>query len=225
VKNLFLIDLDETVLDFRRTEREAIIGLLSDYGIEATSELQARYHVINDSFWKRLERGEITRSQLAVGRFEQFARENGFDFSPEEASERFYRYVARGGFWLDGAEAFVRELKRRGRIFLVTNGATFTQTNRIAVSGIDRYAEGTFISEQIGLYKPSEAYARYVEEHIPDYERVHAVWIGDSLTSDAPCARSRGIDFILYRPKGGADGYEGIVAQSYKEILSILDRM
>lgn len=125
---------------------------------------------------------------------------------------------------MDGAEEFVKKLKERGKIYLVTNGATYTQTNRIAVSGLDRYVEDVFISESIGIDKPSKRYAEYVETHIPDYRRERAVWIGDSLSSDAPCAASLGIDFILYRPQG-VSGYSGLCARNYDEALFLIEKL
>ena len=225
MKDIFLLDIDETLFDFPREEREALWRTLKKRGIEPTGEMLARYHAINESYWKKLERGEITRARLVVERFEVFLREYGRADSPEEFSREYFSELASGGCFYPGAEAFVKVLKGRGRIFLVTNGATFTQTHRIAASGLGKYADGVFISETIGINKPSEAYAAFVEAHIEGYERSRAVWVGDSLTSDAPCAASRGIDFILYRPSGVPEGYKGLCAQSYDEVLALIDRM
>lgn len=225
MKDIFLLDIDETLFDFPREEREALWRTLKKRGIEPTEEMLARYHEINESYWKKLERGEITRARLVVERFEVFLREYGRADSPEEFSREYFSELASGGCFYPGAEAFVKALKGRGRIFLVTNGATFTQTHRIAASGLGTYADGVFISETIGINKPSEAYAAFVEAHIEGYERSRAVWVGDSLTSDAPCAASRGIDFILYRPSGVPEGYKGLCAQSYDEVLALIDRM
>ena len=225
MKDIFLLDIDETLFDFPREEREALWLTLKKRGIEPTGEMLARYHAINESYWKELERGEITRARLVVERFEVFLREYGRADSPEEFSREYFSELASGGCFYPGAEAFVKALKGRGRIFLVTNGATFTQTHRIAASGLGAYADGVFISETIGINKPSEAYAAFVETHIEGYERSRAVWVGDSLTSDAPCAASRGIDFILYRPSGAPEGYKGLCAQSYDEVLALIDRM
>ena len=225
MKDIFLLDIDETLFDFPREEREALWRTLKKRGIEPTEEMLARYHAINESYWKKLERGEITRARLVVERFEVFLREYGRADSPEEFSREYFSELASGGCFYPGAEAFVEALKGRGRIFLVTNGATFTQTHRIAASGLGTYADGVFISETIGINKPSEAYAAFVEAHIEGYERSRAVWVGDSLTSDAPCAASRGIDFILYRPSGAPEGYQGLCAQSYDEVLALIDRM
>ncbi len=225
MKDIFLLDIDETLFDFPREEREALWRTLNKRDIEPTEEMLARYHAINESYWKKLERGEITRARLVVERFEVFLREYGRADSPEEFSREYFSELASGGCFYPGAEAFVKVLKGRGRIFLVTNGATFTQTHRIAASGLGTYADGVFISETIGINKPSEAYAAFVEAHIEGYERSRAVWVGDSLTSDAPCAASRGIDFILYRPSGAPEGYKGLCAQSYDEVLALIDRM
>ena len=225
MKDIFLLDIDETLFDFPREEREALWRTLKKRGIEPTEEMLARYHAINESYWKKLERGEITRTRLVVERFEVFLREYGRADSPEEFSREYFSELASGGCFYPGAEAFVKALKGRGRIFLVTNGATFTQTHRIAASGLGTYADGVFISETIGINKPSEAYAAFVEAHIEGYERSRAVWVGDSLTSDAPCAASRGIDFILYRLSGAPEGYKGLCAQSYDEVLALIDRM
>ena len=225
MKDIFLLDIDETLFDFPREEREALWRTLKKRDIEPTEEMLARYHAINESYWKKLERGEITRARLVVERFEVFLREYGRADSPEEFSREYFSELASGGCFYPGAEAFVKVLKGRGRIFLVTNGATFTQTHRIAASGLGTYADGVFISETIGINKPSEAYAAFVEAHIEGYERSRAVWVGDSLTSDAPCAASRGIDFILYRPSGVPEGYKGLCAQSYDEVLVLIDRM
>ena len=225
MKDIFLLDIDETLFDFPREEREALWRTLKKRDIEPTGEMLARYHAINESYWKKLERGEITRARLVVERFEVFLREYGRADSPEEFSREYFSELASGGCFYPGAEAFVKALKGRGRIFLVTNGATFTQTHRIAASGLGTYADGVFISETIGINKPSEAYAAFVEAHIEGYERSRAVWVGDSLTSDAPCAASRGIDFILYRPSGVPEGYKGLCAQSYDEVLALIDRM
>lgn len=84
MKDIFLLDIDETLFDFPREEREALCRALEKRGIPPTEEMTARYHAINESYWKKLERGEITRARLVVERFEVFLREYGRADSPEE---------------------------------------------------------------------------------------------------------------------------------------------
>ena len=225
MKDIFLLDIDETLFNFPLEEREALCRALSKRGVEPTEAITSRYHQINEHYWKKLERGEVTRPRLIVARFEDLFREFEKDIDAEAFSKEYFSELASGGLFYEGAEDFVKALSKMGRIFLVTNGAKFTQTRRIAASGLIKYAEKAFISEEIGLNKPSEGYAAYVEAHIEVYERSRAVWVGDSLTSDAPCAASRNIDFILYRPQGAPEGYQGACARSYEEALVLIKAM
>lgn len=220
MKDIFLLDADETLLDFRRAERESLTAVLSERGITVSEELIARYHAINDSLWKKLERHEITRPRLLTERFELLFSEYGISLPVREIADKFFRNLAARGYLLDGAKEFLLKLKKCGRIYVVTNGAQYTQERRLRDSGLGDLCDGAFISEKIGVDKPSEAYAEYVETHISGYCRERAVWVGDSLTSDKACAESRGIDFILYAPQGAPSEYRGKVARNYEELFS-----
>ena len=46
VKSIFL-DLDDTILDFRRAERRAISETLRQFGIDPTPAVVDRYHELN----------------------------------------------------------------------------------------------------------------------------------------------------------------------------------
>ena len=74
-----LWDLDGTLLDFLYSQRIAVRKCAAEYGLEVSDEMLARYSQINDSFWKRLERGEVTREELLSGRFRAFFGEDGIE--------------------------------------------------------------------------------------------------------------------------------------------------
>ena len=71
------LDLDDTILDFLKAEATALELTLRRVGIVPTEELIKRYSAINDAHWKRLEKGELTRSEVKRGRFECFFEELG----------------------------------------------------------------------------------------------------------------------------------------------------
>lgn len=225
MKDIFLVDADETLLDFRRTEREQFFASLSLAGAAPDEEMCRRFSEINDGLWKALERGETTRAKLVVDRFRILFAEYGIPADARKISDSYLEGIPHRGYFLPGAEEFFLALKARGRVYIVTNGSARSQTERLKITGISARADGVFISELIGADKPSEGFAAYVEEHVPDYERRRAVWMGDSLTSDAACAATRGIDFILYRPGGVPQGYTGYCACSYSEMLGIAERI
>ena len=64
-----LFDADQTLLDFHRSEREALIAALMQMGVRASEEMIRIYSEINLATWKRLERGEITKAALRTVRF------------------------------------------------------------------------------------------------------------------------------------------------------------
>ena len=221
MKDIYLLDADDTLLDFKRGEREKLCEVLKEYGVEVNEAVVSRFHQINVALWQKLERGEIERQELVVERFRRLFEEINASAAPEGVSKHYFSLMKQAAYFIDGAEEFLKAIKKSGRIYIVTNGSREVQRSRFALSGLNGYADGVFISEEVGVDKPSSLYAEFVEAHIPDYDRARAVWIGDSLSSDYLCAKSKGIAFILF---GGnkPEGYGGLFARNYGEILEIL---
>ena len=63
-----LFDADATLFDFQKSEHSAVIDCLNFAGLPASEEVIGKYSEINDGYWKKLERGEVTRGQLFVAR-------------------------------------------------------------------------------------------------------------------------------------------------------------
>ena len=77
---IILWDVDGTLLDFNAAEKAAIRTMFTEFDLgECTDAMLARYSEINTAFWKRLEKNEVSRQQVLIGRFEQFFGEYGID--------------------------------------------------------------------------------------------------------------------------------------------------
>ena len=75
-----LWDVDRTLLDFDAAERAAVQSVYIECGLgECSEEALARYSAINRKYWEKMERGEITKQQVLVGRFEEFFAGAGID--------------------------------------------------------------------------------------------------------------------------------------------------
>ena len=75
-----LWDVDGTLLDFRAAQRAALRSLFQEFGLgPCTDGMVCRYSEINEGFWQRLERNEIPKERVLLGRFEQFFSEQGID--------------------------------------------------------------------------------------------------------------------------------------------------
>lgn len=184
IKNIFL-DLDDTVFDFLYAEAEALCRLLHLYGIESTEQIVQRYSEINDWHWKRLERGELTRSEVQVGRFVQLFEELGVKADPEMANLRYKELIAKIQRYIDGAEQLLSDLKANGyRIYIVSNGSKSVQEGRLAIAGLSDFFDGVFLSEELGVEKPDRRFFDICFAKVGESSKGETVILGDSLTSD-----------------------------------------
>lgn len=223
MKDLFLLDMDDTLLDFQRTERENVISVCARFGLEAGERVAQRFHEINDGLWKALERGEIQRPQIVTRRFELLFEELGVRADVREVADAYFYGLAEICHPFEGAVRFLDALSSRGRVYIVTNGATYIQQRHLQDAGFLPYTSGVFISDEIGANKPSYAYAEYVAAHIPEFSVERAVYVGDSLTSDKVCAERMGVDFIHFAPHA-AQKTSGAV-RSYDELLRLIEAL
>ena len=145
-----LLDLDDTILDFHRAEAAAVSKTLSRLGVEPTAAVVERYSAVNLAHWQMLERGEITRRQVLIGRFRTLFSELGADYDPEQAQEIYEALLSQGHFFMPGAEALLESLYGRNALYIVSNGNLVVQEGRLRSANISRYFEDIFISEQIG---------------------------------------------------------------------------
>ena len=219
MRDIFLLDMDDTLLDFPRAEAAALKSCFIKCGVRSDDFVLRRFHEINDGLWKALERGETTRERLVYERFELLFRELNIVSDARIAEDGYFQELAAVCFPFDGMEDFLRELKTRGRIYIVTNGSEQIQRRHLKESKIGSYADGVFISETIGYYKPSPEFCACVKRGIEGFEGTRALYLGDSLTADKPCADLLGALFVRYLPRGGKG--EGV--RSYGEVLALAD--
>ena len=198
-----LLDADDTLLDFHRSEREALSDMMIGMGIEPTEDRLLVYSQINKGLWKALERGEITKPRLVVCRFEMFMDYLGVpcdEAGARSMAEAYMNALSQKGYFLEGARELCQALHGKVRVYIVTNGVGFVQRGRQAISGLDRLVDGTFISEDVGHEKPSPLYFEYVASKIPNFSKDTTLIVGDSLSSDIGGGIGFGIDG-LFIPK------------------------
>ncbi|MBQ4061419.1 MAG: YjjG family noncanonical pyrimidine nucleotidase [Christensenellaceae bacterium] len=224
VKYVF-IDLDDTILDFKKAENIAIKRTLSKLGIPVSEELCACYSNINMLLWKSLERGEVTRDELRVIRFSRFFEKIGADVSAEVGARTYEGFLSEGHFFIDGAEQLIKELSQIYDLYLASNGITATQRGRIASADIKKYFKNIFISEDIGFSKPDKRYFDACFNMIEGFEPEKAVIIGDSLTSDILGGKNAGIRTIWYAPHGNDDPLPDRTVLSLKDIPGVLKEL
>lgn len=199
-----LWDIDGTLLNFQAAESAAIKECFKRFGLgECTDEMVARYSVLNDRYWKMLENGEKTKSEILTGRFEEFFRREGVECAciPDFNAEYQLRLGDTICFHDDGY-ALIESLRGRVKQYAVTNGTVVAQEKKLERSGLGALFDGVFISDQIGAEKPSKAFFDAVFGTIGHCEPDEVVIVGDSLTSDMRGGCNAGIRTCWYNPQG-----------------------
>ena len=200
IRNL-LLDLDDTLLDFKRAEAIAIRETMAELGIEPSDENVALYSRINRSCWAKLELGEYTRDEVLHNRFDMFFAALGVT-GDAHATQKIYEYkLSLGAFYLDGAVELLNSLLGKYRLYLATNGIVNVQTRRIKDSGIGKYFDGIFVSEKIGYNKPDKRFFDSVFEAIPDFRHDETLIVGDGLASDIKGGINAGIKTVYFNPR------------------------
>ena len=223
-----LWDVDGTLLDFEASQRAAIRTLFARFGLGACSdEMLARYDAINNAFWQRLERNEITKPQVLLGRFEQFFSEYGIDLALAVPFNDSYQLCLGDTIvYRDDCLSLIDSLKGRVRQYVVSNGTVAAQTKKLDRSGIGRRMDGIFLSEQIGAEKPNPAFFERVFEAIGPVNRSAVMIVGDSLTSDMLGGIRAGIVTCWYNPDKKpvpTDLHMNYVIQNLNELPALLN--
>lgn len=221
-----LLDADNTIFDYDRAEAEALDETFASVipGVPRAEAAEA-YRGINARYWKLFEQGAVTAAGLQSGRWTDLFRQLGCTGSATEAAVSYVARLSTKAHFLPGAADVVRELARRARLCLVTNGLSRVQRGRLAHSGIAGQFTAVLISEELGLAKPDPRFflAAAGALNLPASQ---LLCVGDSAAADIAGARGAGIDACWFSPSGlpwpGTGDPPDYVVRDLNDVLSLV---
>lgn len=198
-----LWDIDGTLLDFAAAERAALRTLFKEYHLgDCTDKMLQKYARINRAYWERLERGEISKAEVLVGRFFDFFEQEGIDSRiAAEFNDKYQICLGDTIVYHDDSFHIVQSLQGKVRQYVVSNGTVVAQTKKLNRSGLGKLMDDIFLSEQIGAEKPSMDFFDKVFETIGNIDKNQTMIVGDSLTSDICGGNRAGIITCWYNPE------------------------
>ena len=224
-----LFDLDHTLLDFDAAEDVALDFLLAEEGVEDIQTYKDYYVPMNKSLWKDLEQKKITKDALINIRFAKLFAHFGIEKDGAYLAERYQFFLSKQGQTYLGVEDLLKNLIKQGyELYAATNGITYIQTGRLEQSGIAPFFKEIFISEQLHTQKPDTAFYEKIGARIPNFDKNHALMIGDSLTADIQGGNNAGIDTIWYNPQhleNATQLHPTYEVHSYKDLLNCLGKL
>ena len=196
-----LFDLDDTILDFAKSERRALQQIFESFNIPYIDEHIAKYKQINHELWMQFESGEIERAKIFERRFPQFLQMYGHSVTGTAVDEIYRLHLMDGHDVYDGAEELLQSLQDTHRLFVVTNGLKEMQYKRLKDSGLEKYFEKIFISEEVGYKKPEIEFFEHVFSQIDNFKKHETVIVGDMLHADILGGYNAGIDTVWVNNK------------------------
>lgn len=200
---IILWDVDGTLLDFKAAEGNAIRACFAKFDLgECTDGMLARYSEINRRCWEKLERGEMTKPEVLVRRFEQFFTEYGLNAAvAADFNEAYQLELGETVVFCDRGDELVRSLRHHVKQYAVTNGTLVAQRRKLDKSGLIRLLDDVFISDCIGVEKPNMGFFDAVFAKLGPVNKDEVLIVGDSLTSDMQGGNNAGIRCCWYNPK------------------------
>lgn len=192
-KNI-LFDLDDTILDFAKSERKALQKIFESFDIPFVDEHIEKYKQINHNLWVQFESGEVAREQIFERRFPDFLAHYGHEITGTSVDYEYRLHLMNGHDVLDGAEELLQSLQDTHRLYVVTNGLKEMQCKRLKDSGLERYFTKIFISEDVGYKKPEVQFFSHVFNEIEDFKKEETIIVGDMLHADILGGYNAGID-------------------------------
>ena len=224
-----LFDLDHTLLDFDAAEDIALTQLLEEEGVEDIQAYKDYYVPMNKALWKDLEQKKITKAELINTRFAKLFAHFGIEKDGSYLAERYQFFLSKQGQTFPGVEDLLRKLISQGyELYAATNGITYIQTGRLEQSGIAPFFKEIFISEQLHTQKPDAEFYEKIGACIPNFDKNHALMIGDSLSADIQGGQNAGIDTVWYNPQhleNTTQLHPTHEVHSYKDLLNCLGKL
>jgi 2-haloacid dehalogenase len=199
--DLFLFDLDDTLLNFQASEKQSFaitlesIGLLTEH-----EELYSKYKLINEELWKAFEHGETTKDLLKVERFKRLLDPLNLGLDPQQASARYLEALPETVVLVEHAIEICEWLSQYGEIGIITNGIHEVQTKRIQNSRLAPFISFVGVSELCGFAKPDVRFFEYCSQMAKKFSKDRTIIIGDRFDADIVGAHRFGIDSCWYNP-------------------------
>ena len=198
--DLFLLDLDDTLLDFQASEKLSFKQTFNHFGINSLDEIHKTYKVENNKLWQEIERGEIDKDFLKVERFKRTLDLHNIEIPPHKMSEYYMEQLPQHVILIDGAVEALRYLKHFGEIGIITNGIEVTQRLRIKNSALNDFIDFLAVSEECGFAKPDVRFFEFASLKAKKFSKDSTIIIGDRIEADILGANNFGIDSLWFNP-------------------------
>ena len=226
IKHL-LFDLDHTLWDCDKNSVISLENLYNKYNLGnffvSFDQFNEIYQKKNDELWAILPEGKITMLEVRRQRFIQTLQRAGItdETLGDKLSDEYMHLMMTSGEVLPYALETLETLHAKYEIDVVTNGVSAVQKGKMAASGIDKYVDRLFISDEVGFMKPKREYFEYVIKSL-GCSTDECLMIGDNPDTDIRGAQNFGIKTIWFNSRKLVETVDAPTIADLNELVDIL---
>ena len=226
-----LIDLDDTLWDFRRNSKIAMQEIYSDYELvklyDSFDSFYNVYTIKNHQLWEQYAKGEITKDFLSLERFLyplRIAGNENVELAKKLGEDFLYRTTMQTNL-VEGALETLEYLKAKAyTLSIISNGFVEVQYTKLRRSGLLPYFTNVFLSEEVGYQKPDTRFFQTVLDRL-NATPAECLVIGDNFQTDIQGAQNANIRAVFYRNNADIPSnfeFMGQIIENLVEIKTIL---
>lgn len=224
-----IFDIDGTLIDHHRAEREAVAALLGRVGVEVDSIREAVFlwRQLTSRFLDQHMEGTLSDEGQKLERVRHFLGHMGYDVLEDAAYQLFgyfqKEYESRVSVF-DDVTSCLSSLSGYN-LGIISNGESSEQRKKLAMTGLDKYFRSVIISNEVGFLKPDQQIfaASLVDLGVDPQE---AMYVGDRPDKDvegAIGAKLKGVLIDRYRKYTGPVVENMHVVNSLNELDGVLE--
>lgn len=211
---IIIFDLDNTLVDFDSSEKDALKQAFDLMKVPFNLEVWKDFSKIDRDLWTNgtYNSIEISNDKIPLKRFEfLFEKHNINHVDIIKINDLFMEAFSKTIFPYEEAESILKYLKNKGYIITVaTNGLKKLQYPRILNSNLGQYITQIVASEEVGFSKPNPLiFNKLLQDN--KFTSKEAVIIGDSLLNDIQGAKNAHIKSIWLNAKDKEIANEKII--------------
>lgn len=199
--------MDGTLFDLAACERETVRCLLVESAPDLTPANVLAfldvYAAVSPGHWASGLAVDSSREAIVDGIFAAVSAQPGMDILDQSrVARRYWQLFADVAVLERGAREILVALATRYRLGVISNGYADTQRPRLAAAGLTDFFETIVVSGEVSWAKPDPHIFAHALAGL-DVAPGAALYVGDSPSHDLVGALAAGLDFCLYRPRGG----------------------
>lgn len=193
-------DLDHTIYDFELNSSLTFKKIFQDLNLEVSNDFDFHFKIINDSYWEKFAKDEITKEELRYGRLKDTFNKINLNVSDDlilQIADLFIVFLPSFNNVFVGAHETLDYLQTKYRLHIITNGPDEVQVLKLKNSNLEKYFLTITNSEKAGVKKPNPIIFNHALA-LASTSADKSVMIGDNLEADVHGALNVGIKAIWF---------------------------